>query len=130
MKGNVQKAAEGASSSGFNLNIEFDNNSDPTATVITVSGQDQTDLLAQMTGAFNSLDMVVKSANISTDGKGQVMDAFRVVEADDKKVILHVMLEILRKHYQLFCLPASCLLSSPTKHDKHIAQPKLSHPLT
>ena len=80
----LQGAAEGASSKGYNLTIEFDNSADPEATVITVSGQDHTDLLSQMTGAFNSLDMVVISATISTDGNGQVLDVFRVTEYDKK----------------------------------------------
>ena len=81
----VTKAAEEASSLGFTLNIEFDNDTDPSSTVITVSGQDHTDLLSQMTGAFNSMDMVVMSATISTTRNGEVLDVFRVTE-DDKKV--------------------------------------------
>ena len=85
---NVEKAEEEAASLGYNLDIEFDNDTDPNATVITVSGKDHTDLLSQMTGAFNSLDMVVISATISTDSNGHVLDVFRVTEEDAKVRLL------------------------------------------
>ena len=84
----IEKVQEDAASLGYNLSIEFDNDTDPDATVITVSGKDHTDLLSQMTGAFNSLDMVVTSATISTDGNGHVLDIFRVTEEDAKVRIL------------------------------------------
>lgn len=75
---------EAAASAGFMLSIEFDNQRDPEHTVITVSGQDQTDLLSQITGAFNSMDLVVASANIATTESGQVLDVFRVTDAHEK----------------------------------------------
>ena len=78
------KAEEDAASLGYNLSIEFDSDTDPPATVITGSGKDHTDLLSQMTGAFNSLDVAVTSATISTDGNGHVLDIFRVTEEDVK----------------------------------------------
>lgn len=80
----IEQAENEASGRGFSLKIDFDNDTEPDATVITVSGQDHTDLLSQMTAAFNSLDMVVHSATISTDNKGQVLDVFRVTEEDQK----------------------------------------------
>lgn len=73
-----------ASFDGVGLSIEFDNDADPTATVITLSGKDHTDLLSQMTGAFNSLDMIVNSATISTEQDGKVLDVFRVTENEEK----------------------------------------------
>ena len=82
-KDEVQQAADAAAESGFALSIVFDNGADPEATVITVSGQDQTDLLSQITGAFNSLDLVVTSANIATTDNGQVLDVFRVTDGED-----------------------------------------------
>ena len=44
------EADAAAKAAGFFLEIDFDNDSDPEATVIDVSGQNQTDLLAQLTG--------------------------------------------------------------------------------
>ena len=82
-KDEVQQAADAAAESGFALSIAFDNGADPEATVITVSGQDQTDLLSQITGAFNSLELVVTSANIATTDDGQALDVFRVTDGED-----------------------------------------------
>ena len=76
----------GSNLSQMPLKIEFDNNSDPDATVISISGPDQTDLLMQLTGAFNALELTVASANIRTDRHGVIYDQFRVMDADEKKV--------------------------------------------
>ena len=95
----IEKAEEDAAALGYNLSIEFDNDTDPEATVITVSGKDHTDLLSQMTGAFNSLDVVVTSATISTDGNGHVLDIFRVTE-EDAKVCVSLMKNYLHGYWQ------------------------------
>jgi len=51
MKKNVGGAKDGSAANPAALGIELDNDADPEATVITVSGQGQnTDLLSQMTG--------------------------------------------------------------------------------
>jgi len=68
------------------LLVEFDNDEDPDATVIRVSGQDKSDLLMALTGAFNSLDLRVCSASISSTDDGAVMDVFHVTDMQDKKV--------------------------------------------
>ena len=76
----------GSNLSQMPMKIEFDNKSDPDATVISISGPDQTDLLMQLTGAFNALELTVASANIRTDRHGGIYDQFRVMDADEKKV--------------------------------------------
>lgn len=78
-------ARDAVSSSGPSLDIDFNNHADPEATVITVSGPDRTDLLSHITGAFNSLDLVVTSANIATTEDGRVLDIFRVIDGPDGK---------------------------------------------
>lgn len=67
------------------LNIEFDNESDPECTVITVEGKDQSDLLMSLTGAFNSTGIAVVTASIKTDD-GKVFDIFRVTTAEGDKL--------------------------------------------
>ena len=51
-----------------------------------VSGPDQPELLSQLTAAFNSLDIIVLSANASSDGKGHMSGFFTITDQDDKKV--------------------------------------------
>ena len=43
-------------------------------------------LLSPIAGAFNSLDLQVISANISTKADGQVLDVFRVTDSESRKV--------------------------------------------
>ena len=80
------QGAQGSNLSTMPLKVEFDNESDPEATVISISGPDQTDLLMQLTGAFNALELTVASANIRTSKHGEIKDIFRVVDANDQKV--------------------------------------------
>ena len=68
------------------LLIDFDNDSDSEATVVTITGPDQHNLLLRVTGALNSLGLSVKSASISVGGDNTVFDVFRVVDSDEKKV--------------------------------------------
>ena len=68
------------------LLIDFDNNSDSEATVVTITGPDQHNLLLRITGALNSLGLNVKSASISVGQDGTVFDVFRVVGSDEEKV--------------------------------------------
>ena len=68
------------------LVIDFDNNSDSEATVVTLTGPDQHNLLLRITGALNSLGLNVKSASISVGPDNTVFDVFRVVGSDNKKV--------------------------------------------
>ena len=50
-----------------------------------VSGQDKSDLLLALTGAFNSLDLRVCSASIASNEEGRVLDVFRVTDMQDQK---------------------------------------------
>ncbi|CAL5221418.1 g3605 [Coccomyxa viridis] len=68
------------------LVIDFDNNSDSEATVVTLTGPDQHNLLLRITGALNSLGLNVKSASISVGPDNTVFDVFRVVGSDNKKI--------------------------------------------
>ncbi len=61
----------------------------PTTTAEQVSGQDKSDLLMALTGAFNSLELRVCSANITSNEAGRVLDVFRVTDMDDEKVHSH-----------------------------------------
>jgi len=72
-------------SGNASLVVDFDNDSDPECTVITIEGQDQSDLLMSLTGAFVSCDVLVNSASISSDD-GVVRDVFRVTTMDGRKV--------------------------------------------
>ena len=67
------------------LEVFFDGASDPDSTVITVSGPAHDNLLLQLTGAFNVLELTVASASIRADDEGGVLDVFRVTNrAGDK----------------------------------------------
>lgn len=70
----------------LNLTISFDNASDSEATVLNISGQDQSDLLMQLTGALAALELHVLAATIKTTDDGQVLDVFRVVDKKGKKL--------------------------------------------
>jgi UTP:GlnB (protein PII) uridylyltransferase len=65
--------------------VEFDNDSDPDATIITISGRDKADLLMALTGSFNALELRVVSANILSRDDGRVLDNFRVTDMHDAK---------------------------------------------
>lgn len=106
----VDSAGEAAASAGFMLNIEFDNQKDPDSTVITVSGQDQTDLLSQLTGAFNSLELIVASANIATTDDGQVLDVFRVTDDQEKARLKNATLlgQPFRLAFKIFSSSMRC----------------------
>ncbi len=68
------------------VQVEFDNDSDPDATIITISGRDKADLLMALTGSFHALELRVVSANILSRDDGRVLDNFRVTDLDDAKV--------------------------------------------
>jgi len=68
------------------LEIDFDNAADPDATMITVSGPAHDNLLMQLTGAFNVLELTVSSASIQADEEGGVLDVFRVTNRGGDKV--------------------------------------------
>ena len=52
---------------------------------VQVSGQDKSDLLLALTGAFNSLDLRVCSASIASNDEGRVLDVFRITDMQDQK---------------------------------------------
>ena len=68
------------------LTIDFDNNTDPDVTVVTITGPDQHNLLLRLTAALNSLGLNVVSASISSSDDGTVLDVFRVTNSEDQKV--------------------------------------------
>ena len=68
------------------LVVLFNNDSDDEATTITISGQAGRNLLMQLTGAFNCLDLKVVSASIQTSEDGTVDDVFKVTNVEDQKV--------------------------------------------
>ena len=70
------------------MQVDFDNDSDPDATIITISGRDKADLLMALTGSFHALELRVVSANILSRDDGRVLDNFRVTDLDDAKVKL------------------------------------------
>lgn len=71
----------------LNLTISFDNDADEEATILNISGQDQSDLLMQLTGALSALELHVLAATIKTTDDGQVLDVFRVVDNKGNKVL-------------------------------------------
>ena len=73
------------------LEVFFDGDSDPDATVITVSGPAHDNLLLQLTGAFNVLELTVASANIKADDEGGVLDVFRVTDRAGEKARVRVV---------------------------------------
>lgn len=81
-------SAEASSSnlSTLPLQIDFDNEGDPDVTLISISGPDQSDLLMQLTGAFNSMQLLVVAASIVTTPDGRVRDVFKVTDQQHKKV--------------------------------------------
>lgn len=67
------------------LQIVFDNESDPSCTVVTVEGKDKAHLLISLAGALSSAGLTVVSASIHSDD-GRVLDVFHVQDMDGKKV--------------------------------------------
>lgn len=85
-----------------NLHLMLDNESDANASVITVSGRDQKDLLVQITAGFKALDLQVVSASILTDDDDNVLDVFRVLDNNDEKVFLHGILAPCQIVFRVF----------------------------
>lgn len=82
-------ASPEASSSNMSvlpLKIDFDNQGDPGVTLVTISGPDQADLLMQLTGAFNSLQLIVVAAEIITTPEGRVKDLFKITDQQHQQV--------------------------------------------
>lgn len=84
----AQEAAPTDGAPSDALSVDFDNVSDPEATIITVSGRDKADLLMALTGGFNALELRVISATITSTEGGRVLDQFRVTGFEDEKVWL------------------------------------------
>lgn len=89
--------ASNSNLSSIPLNIVFDNDGDPDVTLVNISGPDQTDLLMQLTGAFNSLQLIVVAASISTTPAGRVQDNFKITDQQHQKV------QALELHMQSPC---------------------------
>ena len=82
----VSAEASSSNLSSYPLQVDFDNDSDPDVTLISVSGPDQRDLLMQLTGAFNNMQLVVVAATIITTRDGRVRDVFKITDQQHKKV--------------------------------------------
>lgn len=82
----VSAEASSSNLSSQPLQIDFDNEGDPDVTLVSVSGPDQRDLLMQLTGAFNSMQLVVVAASIVTTEDGRVRDVFKVTDQQQQKV--------------------------------------------
>lgn len=82
----VSAEASSSNLSSLPLQIDFDNDGDPDVTLVSVSGPDQRDLLMQLTGAFNSMQLLVVAASIVTTEEGRVRDVFKVTDQRQQKV--------------------------------------------
>ncbi len=82
----VSAEASKSNLSTLPLAIDFDNEGDPDVTLMSISGPDQANLLMQLTGAFNSLQLLVVAASIVTTPEGRVKDVFKVTDQQHKKV--------------------------------------------
>lgn len=88
--GNAAPVPPASEENALNLTIAFDNDTDEEATILNISGQDQSDLLMQLTGALSALELHVLAATIKTTDDGQVLDVFRVVDNKGNKVCLEL----------------------------------------
>mmetsp|Transcript_23952 Transcript_23952/g.32951 ORF Transcript_23952/g.32951 Transcript_23952/m.32951 type:complete len:730 (+) Transcript_23952:170-2359(+) len=69
------------------LSIDFDNTIDDAATIISIQGANQENLLASVATAFNSLGLVVMDASISTERETfQILDIFTVTDSNGNKL--------------------------------------------
>ncbi|KAK9848494.1 hypothetical protein WJX84_004190 [Apatococcus fuscideae] len=82
----VLSSQDMASALGWDLSIQFNNDEDDESTVVTVQGQDQTDLLMSLTGAFNSLNLIVHSARIDSQPGGEFRDVFHISTKANEKI--------------------------------------------
>jgi len=96
----------------FFMEIEFDNESDDTGTVVKIKAANQDNFLASVATAFNSMGMVVMNASISTEREtGRVMDVFCITDLHGSKVA-EAEFDTLREFIRQTCLQSS---SSPSK---------------
>ncbi len=102
----VLNSQDMASALGWDLIIKFDNEVDEDSTVVTISGQDQTDLLMSLTGAFSALGLVVHSARIDSQLSGEFKDVFHISTKSNEKVGTNHALYLY--HYLLRLLLALC----------------------
>jgi len=94
------------------MEIEFDNESDDTGTVVKIKAANQDNFLASVATAFNSMGMVVMNASISTEREtGRVMDVFCITDLHGSKVA-EAEFDTLREFIRQTCLQSS---SSPSK---------------
>lgn len=103
-------SSKSASDSG--INIEFDNESDGTATVVTIEGKDQSGLLVSVTGAFSALDLTVLDAMIKTTDDGTVLDVFRVTSKSGTQ-LPETVWEGVREYVLTTCMTLSNKSSMP-----------------
>ncbi|PSC74900.1 glycoside hydrolase [Micractinium conductrix] len=80
-------APEAPTEEELGVSVDFDNESDPTCTVMQLFGRNDTEVLAQVTNVLTAVGVSVSSANINTgEGEGPVRDVFRVTDGEGKKL--------------------------------------------
>lgn len=77
-------------------NVEVDNKTHPTETIITIDSADRAGTLIEVVQCLTELNLMVRGAQISSDG-GWFVDVFNVEEASGGKVIDHKKLETIKR---------------------------------
>eukprot|EP00210_Caulerpa_lentillifera_P002602 g2492.t1 len=77
-------------------NVQIDNKSNPTATVITIDSANRPGTLVEVVQCLTELNLVIRGGQISSDG-GWFVDVFTVEECTGGKVIDHKKLETIKK---------------------------------
>ena len=72
---------------------------------MSIEGENQSDLLVSVTGAFSALDLLVLDAMIKTE-EGRVMDVFRVTTEDGEQVEEDEW-SVIRQHVLSACSSSS-----------------------
>lgn len=71
----------------FVMEIQFDNDTDDTGTLVKITATNQEKFLASVANAFNSMALVVVNASISTEKDGsKIMDVFSITDMNGQKV--------------------------------------------
>ncbi|KAL4522614.1 hypothetical protein Ndes2526A_g01021 [Nannochloris sp. 'desiccata'] len=80
------EASEQGSSSSPAVSVTFNHEASPDGTVINIFGQNQPGLLMQLTSVFMANDIIVNSANITTEDDGSVCNIFCVTDPEGNKI--------------------------------------------
>jgi len=77
-------------------NVEVDNKTHPSETIITIDSADRPGTLIEVVQCLTEINLMVRGAQISSDG-GWFVDVFNVEEASGGKVIDHKKLETIKR---------------------------------